>query len=54
MRVCVERLNSLSFERVDSEVKYEEYLRLTDIHHALRLEAPESLRMTNKGLLSAI
>ena len=45
-----------NFERLDNDVKYEEYLKLLDIHYALQFEAPKNLGLgfTNKGLVSAL
>jgi len=31
-----------NFERLDNDVKYEEYLKLLDIHNALQYEAPKN------------
>lgn len=49
-------LNSFTFERLDNDVKYEEYLKLLDIHNALQFDAPKNLGLaiTNKGLLSGL
>lgn len=46
-------LNTLSFERLENDVSYEEYLKLLDIHNALRFESPRqhAHAITNKGLL---
>jgi hypothetical protein len=34
-RSALNALNSFNFERLDNDVKYEEYLKLLDIHYAL-------------------
>jgi hypothetical protein len=34
-RSALGALNSFNFERLDNDVKYEEYLKLLDIHYAL-------------------
>jgi len=49
-------LNSLNFERLDNDLKYEEYLKLLDIYNALRFDAPKnlSLQLTNAALLSGL
>lgn len=47
-------LNKLKFERVDHELKYEDYLKMIDIYNALEIEAPKHLKLTNKELLMAI
>ncbi len=43
----------MNFERVDSDVKYEEYLKLLDIYNALRIEGGP-LQLTQLGLVSAL
>jgi hypothetical protein len=50
MKGLVNMLNKLSFERLDHDLKYEEYIKLLDVHQALKLEAPENLQITNKNL----
>jgi hypothetical protein len=51
----LKELNSLSFERLDNEMKYEEYMKLLDIHHALRFEAPANTQgIQNAGLIEGI
>jgi hypothetical protein len=42
LSLAVAKLNSINFERVDSDLKYQEYLKLTDVYNALRFEAPTS------------
>ena len=45
----------MSFERVDNEVKYEEYLKLLDIFNALKIEGGSNTpQITQRGLVSAI
>jgi hypothetical protein len=46
-------INSLTFERLDNDLKYEEYLRLVDVHNALRFESPRQLghALTPENLL---
>jgi uncharacterized protein (DUF433 family) len=53
---ALKHLNSLSFERLDNDLKYDEYLKLLDVYNALRFEAPKnlSLNITNAGLLSGL
>ena len=53
MSAGLKLLNQLNFERLDNDIKYEEYLRLLDIHNALRFESPKHLghMITNEGLL---
>ena len=50
------QLNSFNFERLDNDLKYEEYLKLLDIHNALRFDAPKnlSLSLSNAALLSGL
>jgi len=58
------QINQLNFERVDSEVKYEEFQKIADIYNALKIESPNgsqpqnannrSLQLTNQGLLLAL
>ena len=47
-------LNTFNFERMDNDLKYEEYLKLFDIHNALKFEAPTLPQITSKGLLSGL
>jgi len=49
-------LNSLNFERLDNDVKYEEYLKLLDIYNAIQFEAPKNLGLsiTNQGLVAGL
>jgi hypothetical protein len=53
---ALNQINSYNFERLDNDVKYEEYLKFLDIFNALQFDAPKSLGLaiTNKGLLSGI
>lgn len=55
-RSALNSLNSFNFERLDNDVKYEEYLKLLDIHYALQFDAPKNLGLaiTNHGLLSGL
>jgi len=47
-------INELSFERVDNDLQYEEFLKVVDIYNALELEAPANLKLTNKALTMAV
>jgi hypothetical protein len=47
-------LNGLNFERLDQELKYEEFLKVFDIYNSLKFEAPSSIKFENKGLISGI
>jgi hypothetical protein len=52
---AIEQINRVSFERVDNEVKYEEYLKLLDIFNALKIEGGSNTpQITQRGLVSAI
>ena len=55
-QTALSQINSYNFERLDNDVKYEEYLKLLDIFNALQFDAPKSLGLafTNKGLLSGL
>lgn len=48
----VKSFNRLSFERLDHDLKYEEFTKFLDIIHALKLEAPAHLQITNKSILA--
>ena len=50
------QLNALNFERVDQDLKYDEYIKLLDVYNALRFESPKNLglHITNAGLLSGL
>lgn len=50
------QLNALNFERVDNDLKYDEYMKLLDVYNALRFESPKNLalQITNAGLLSGL
>lgn len=43
--------NSLTFERLDHDLRYDEYRKILDVIQALRIEAPKELRITNPGLI---
>jgi hypothetical protein len=43
-------LNNLPFERVQHDIKYEEFQKIQDIHLALKTEKPDGLKLENKGL----
>ena len=43
----IKNLNGLNFERLDNELRYEEYMKMLDIHNALKIEAPKHLQITN-------
>lgn len=38
----VKAINGLNFERLDHDIKYDEYVKLLDIHNALKIEAPKA------------
>lgn len=46
-------LNTYNFERLDNDLRYEEYVKLIDIYNALKIEAPQ-LKLTNKGLVAGL
>ena len=50
------QLNGLNFERIDNDLKYDEYIKLLDVYNALRFESPKNLglHITNAGLLSGL
>lgn len=52
----LKQLNQLNFDRIDNDLKYEEYLKLLDVYNALQFEAPKNfnLRITNAGLLAGL
>ena len=50
----IKNLNGLNFERLDNELRYEEYMKMLDIHNALKIEAPKHLQITNQGLLTGL
>ena len=55
-QAALAQLNALNFERVDNDLKYDEYMKLLDVHNALRFESPKNLglQITNAGLLSGL
>lgn len=55
-QTALNQLNTFTFERLDNDIKYEEYLKLLDVHYALQFDAPKNLGLaiTSKGLLSGL
>lgn len=55
-QAALAQLNALNFERVDNDLKYDEYMKLLDVYNALRFESPKNLglQITNAGLLSGL
>lgn len=55
-QTALNQLNTFTFERLDNDLKYEEYLKLLDVHYALQFDAPKNLGLaiTSKGLLSGL
>jgi hypothetical protein len=51
---ALDQLNRINFERVDNDLKYQEYQKLLDVYNALRFEGPSNLQLTNPGLVSAL
>lgn len=50
----VKILNNLNFERVDHDLRYDEFQKIIDIFYALKYEAPKTLEITNKTLIIAV
>lgn len=50
----LKKLNMITFERLDNELKYQEFVKILDISNALKLEGPRHLQITNQGLLDGI
>ena len=47
-------LGLTSFERIEHDIKYEEYIKLKDIFNALRIEGPGKHHFKNKALLASL
>ena len=42
-QAALAQLNTLNFERIDNDLKYDEYMKLLDVYNALRFESPKNL-----------
>jgi hypothetical protein len=51
LKTLVKLVNGYTFERIENDISYEEFNKLTDINNALRIESPGKNQITNKGLL---
>jgi hypothetical protein len=47
-------MNEYNFERIEHDIKYDEFNKLLDIHNALKFEAPNELKFINQGLLDGL
>lgn len=45
-------MNNINFERLDHDLRYDEFNKIIDIINALTLEAPKSKQITNPTILA--
>ena len=47
----VQNFNKYTFERIDHDLKFEEFAKFIDIINAMKLEGPKHLQITNQTIV---